>query len=33
MGNTAYFLREMTAEDLSGGDLKYVEWAGVCWKA
>jgi hypothetical protein len=28
MGDTAYFLRETTAEDLSGGDLKYVEWAG-----
>jgi hypothetical protein len=25
---TAYFLREMTAEDLRGGDLEYVEWAG-----
>ncbi len=26
--NTDYFLREMTAEDLNGGDLEYVEWAG-----
>ena len=26
--NTAYFLQEMTAEDLEGGDLEYVEWAG-----
>ena len=26
--DTAYFLREMTAEDLHGGDLEYVEWAG-----
>jgi hypothetical protein len=25
---TAYFLQEMTAEDLEGGDLEYVEWAG-----
>jgi hypothetical protein len=25
---TAYFLQEMTAEDLAGGDLEYVEWAG-----
>ncbi len=25
---TAVFLREMTAEDLPGGDLEYVEWAG-----
>ena len=25
---TEYFLGEMTAEDLSGGDLEYVEWAG-----
>jgi len=25
---TAKFLREMTAEDLPGGDLEYVEWAG-----
>lgn len=25
---TEYFLDEMTAEDLSGGDLEYVEWAG-----
>jgi hypothetical protein len=22
------FLAEMTAEDLKGGDLEYVEWAG-----
>jgi hypothetical protein len=28
MGDTAYFLRETTAEDLSGGDDEYVEWAG-----
>lgn len=26
--DTAHFLREMTAEDLAGGDLEYVEWAG-----
>lgn len=26
--DTAYFLREMAAEDLTGGDLEYVEWAG-----
>ncbi len=25
---TAYFLSTMTAEDLSGGDMEYVEWAG-----
>ena len=25
---TAHFLQEMTAEDLEGGDLEYVEWAG-----
>ena len=25
---TARFLGEMTAEDLNGGDLEYVEWAG-----
>ena len=25
---TGYFLDEMTAEDLAGGDLEYVEWAG-----
>jgi len=25
---TAYFLRTMAAEDLAGGDLEYVEWAG-----
>jgi hypothetical protein len=25
---TARFLQEMTAEDLAGGDLDYVEWAG-----
>lgn len=25
---TAHFLQEMTAEDLDGGDLEYVEWAG-----
>jgi len=26
--DTAYFLREMASEDLGGGDLEYVEWAG-----
>lgn len=26
--DTVYFLQEMTAEDLEGGDLEYVEWAG-----
>lgn len=26
--DTARFLREMAAEDLEGGDLEYVEWAG-----
>jgi hypothetical protein len=26
--DTDHFLREMTAEDLKGGDLEYVEWAG-----
>lgn len=26
--DTGHFLREMTAEDLEGGDLEYVEWAG-----
>lgn len=26
--NTAHFLQEMAAEDLEGGDLEYVEWAG-----
>jgi hypothetical protein len=26
--STAYFLDEMAAEDLFGGDLEYVEWAG-----
>ena len=25
---TTVFLQEMTAEDLAGGDLEYVEWAG-----
>jgi hypothetical protein len=25
---TAHFLERMTAEDLKGGDLEYVEWAG-----
>lgn len=25
---TARFLQEMAAEDLEGGDLEYVEWAG-----
>ena len=26
--DTAHFLAEMAAEDLQGGDLEYVEWAG-----
>jgi hypothetical protein len=26
--DTAHFLQEMTAEDLEGGDMEYVEWAG-----
>jgi hypothetical protein len=26
--DTTHFLHEMTAEDLKGGDLEYVEWAG-----
>ncbi len=26
--DTAHFLQEMAAEDLEGGDLEYVEWAG-----
>ena len=26
--STAHFLQEMAAEDLPGGDLEYVEWAG-----
>jgi hypothetical protein len=26
--DTTYFLQEMAAEDLEGGDLEYVEWAG-----
>jgi hypothetical protein len=25
---TEYFLNDMTAEDVAGGDLEYVEWAG-----
>ncbi|MCU0426891.1 MAG: hypothetical protein MUF71_14830 [Candidatus Kapabacteria bacterium] len=25
---TAYFLDSMSAEDLVGGDMEYVEWAG-----
>ncbi len=25
---TTHFLEHMTAEDLKGGDLDYVEWAG-----
>ncbi|MFT5368121.1 MAG: hypothetical protein ACI8V2_003084 [Candidatus Latescibacterota bacterium] len=25
---TAHFLKEMTAEDLEGGDIEYVTWAG-----
>lgn len=26
--DTSHFLREIAAEDLEGGDLEYVEWAG-----
>ncbi len=26
--DTARFLQDMAAEDLEGGDLEYVEWAG-----
>lgn len=26
--DTPHFLQEMSAEDLKGGDLEYVEWAG-----
>jgi len=26
--NTSHFLEKMTAEDLNGGDIEYVEWAG-----
>lgn len=26
--DTSRFLQEMSAEDLQGGDLEYVEWAG-----
>lgn len=26
--STERFLSDMTAEDLAGGDLEYVEWAG-----
>lgn len=26
--HTDYFLENMTAEDLQGGDLEYVAWAG-----
>jgi hypothetical protein len=26
--DTLYFLETMTAEDLNGGDIEYVEWAG-----
>ena len=26
--STDRFLQELSAEDLSGGDLEYVEWAG-----
>lgn len=26
--STAYFLQTMSAEDLSGGDMEYVTWAG-----
>jgi hypothetical protein len=25
---TARFLTDMTAEDLTGGDMEYIEWAG-----
>ncbi|MFQ5641737.1 MAG: hypothetical protein ACE5IR_27495 [bacterium] len=25
---TDFFLKKMSAEDLTGGDLEYVEWAG-----
>ena len=25
---TSHFLKNMTAEDMAGGDLEYVEWAG-----
>ena len=25
---TSHFLQQMTAEDMEGGDLEYVEWAG-----
>jgi hypothetical protein len=28
---TKQFLELMTAEDLEGGDLEYVEWAGEAW--
>ena len=26
--DTTHFLHEMAAEDLAGGDMAYVEWAG-----
>jgi hypothetical protein len=26
--DTAYFLENMSAEDLQGGDVEYIEWAG-----
>jgi hypothetical protein len=26
--NTSHFLQTMTAEDLEGGDIEYVNWAG-----
>ena len=26
--DTAHFVQEMAAEDLEGGDIEYVEWAG-----
>lgn len=26
--DTAYFLEEFATEDMAGGDLEYVEWAG-----
>ena len=25
---TAHFLSEMAAEDLNGGDMEYIDWAG-----
>ncbi len=26
--DTAHFMQEMASEDLEGGDMEYVEWAG-----